>query len=104
MHSIPPADVYVFENKGNGLGKNSSKVPPYNYQLELTSMLLALINTNDKYIQKDKDFTMYHYPNRVYFLRGRLPARYVHFFIDRLIITFIKATNDVRYKLLSTLW
>ncbi|EEZ99841.2 uncharacterized protein LOC103313039 [Tribolium castaneum] len=79
LNQIPTGDAYIFEGTSSmGLQgqKQSSAVPPYTQQLELCSMLLALINTSSSHntvsqdADSDADIT-----NCVYFLRSKLPAR-----------------------------
>ncbi|RZC37662.1 uncharacterized protein BDFB_002825, partial [Asbolus verrucosus] len=80
LNNLPVGDVYVFEGTSNmGLQgqKQPSTVTSYTQQIELSSMLLALINTssthntNFKNIDKDETEIL----NSVYFLRSKLPAR-----------------------------
>lgn len=76
LQFIPPADIYILESKHNaGTNKSSTKMNPYSHQLELTSMLLALINTSEKHNDENKATSTKQYPNKVYYLRSQLPAR-----------------------------
>ncbi|KAI4470706.1 hypothetical protein MML48_1g09237 [Holotrichia oblita] len=76
VHSIPPADVYILESKqSTGPNRNQSKATPYTHQLELTSMLIALLNTHHECNLNNNATPADLYPNRVYYLRNRLPAR-----------------------------
>ncbi|KAK9695126.1 hypothetical protein QE152_g33063 [Popillia japonica] len=75
VHSIPPADVYILESKqSTGPNRNQSKATPYTHQLELTSMLIALLNTYHECDLSNKATPENPYPNKVYYLRNRLPA------------------------------
>ncbi|KRT83004.1 hypothetical protein AMK59_3023, partial [Oryctes borbonicus] len=73
MNSIPPADIYILESKQiSGPNKNPTYSPQ---QLELTSMLIALLNTSPKHTLEHRGPTTDHYPNKIYYLKNRLPAR-----------------------------
>ncbi|XP_044272006.1 uncharacterized protein LOC123015953 [Tribolium madens] len=67
LNQLPTGDAYIFEGNSSMGQKQSSAVPPYTQQLELCSMLLALINTSSNHNKISQ--------NSVYFLRSKLPAR-----------------------------
>ncbi|XP_063919875.1 uncharacterized protein LOC135134917 isoform X2 [Zophobas morio] len=79
LSQIPCGDVYVFEG-ANGMGLQGQKQPAtvatYTLHLELSSMLLALINTSRGHNKGyQDDLTKYDtLSNCVYFLRPKLPA------------------------------
>lgn len=68
MGKIPAGDAYVFESVNSGIQKQSNVI--YNLQLELTSMLLALINTSPTHNKNYEELW-----NCVYFLKSKIPAR-----------------------------
>ena len=80
LSQIPCGDVYVFEG-ANGMGLQGQKQPAtvatYTLHLELSSMLLALINTSRGHNKGyQDDLTKYDtLSNCVYFLRPKLQAR-----------------------------
>lgn len=78
LSKIPTGDLYIFEAPPslNPVGGQKQSIQlSYAQNLELVSMLLALINTSSKHnldlLREDQLL------NRVYFLRSKLPARYV---------------------------
>ncbi|GJQ68748.1 hypothetical protein Trydic_g17280 [Trypoxylus dichotomus] len=76
MNSIPPADIYILESKqSTGPNKNPTKATPHSHQLELTSMLIALLNTSQKHSFKQIVPSTDYYPNKIYYLKNQLPAR-----------------------------
>lgn len=80
LDQLPTGDVYIFENTNNGSNslQTGKGVLLSTQQLELTSMLIALINTSPKHNnsfqrqQNSKNIVS----NKVYFLKSKLPARY----------------------------
>lgn len=75
LNKIPPSDVYVFEStRNNSVTQTQANITSYNHQMELTSMLFALINTSSKHNQSltnEEDS----FENKVYRLRAAIPAR-----------------------------
>lgn len=70
MPMIPKGDVYIFESAVsiNSINQKQAAAFPLMHNIELTSMLLALINTSSEMNNTIND-------NKVYFLRSKLPAR-----------------------------
>lgn len=76
MEKIPKGDVYIFESSTSvspGNQKQATALPIMN-NIELTSMLLTLINTSNKMDDTSNENTI---DNKVYFLRTKLSARFV---------------------------
>lgn len=56
LNKIPPSDIYIFESTRNNAGTpTQANITSYNHQMELTSMLFALINTSSKHNQSLMD-------------------------------------------------
>ncbi|KAF5285985.1 hypothetical protein FQR65_LT12982 [Abscondita terminalis] len=68
MVDIPPSDVYVFEQAPHRPGLGSTQNISHGQNLEILSMLLALINTSPIYNVNQSE-------NCVYYLRSNLSAR-----------------------------
>ncbi|XP_066148967.1 uncharacterized protein [Euwallacea fornicatus] len=75
LQKTPLGDVYVFEAQPSlNPQNNPSKVFTHNHQVEIMSMLLALLNTSVKHnqaLQNEKGI----FENRVFYLKNKLPAR-----------------------------
>ncbi|XP_044754022.1 transcription elongation factor, mitochondrial [Coccinella septempunctata] len=76
LDEIPPADLYVFESPGLGLQPQSQlgAVTTYIQQIELTSMLFALLNTSKKHNKRIHNKTE-QIENVVYYMKSKLAAR-----------------------------
>lgn len=75
LSKIPNGDIYILESPMNN-GLQNSKSNSSTHQMELTAMLLALINTSSKHnIEIDAMHTKETLSNKVYYLKSRLPAR-----------------------------
>lgn len=77
LSKIPTGEVYIFESSPNISPQSSQQattLTTYNQQMELTSMLLALINTSPKHSAFQPD-DVEHYTNSVHHLRANLSAR-----------------------------
>lgn len=79
VQNIPKADLYIFEATTgiSILNKNHSSITAsYMQQLELSSMMLTLLNTSSKHnVTLIENETPLDITNRVYFLKSKLPAR-----------------------------
>lgn len=73
LSKIPNGDLYIFEAPISALGQKSTAIP-VTQNIELTSMLLALINTSKKTNGTIKDNEVL-IENKVHYLRHKLPAR-----------------------------
>lgn len=77
LNKIPSGDMYILESPLNS-GLQSSKSSVSTHQMELTAMLLALINTSSKHNITETNTTQNkdnNCRNKVYYLKSRLPAR-----------------------------
>jgi hypothetical protein len=81
LYQLPVGDAYIFEGTSSMSlqgQKQPTVVASYTQQLELSSMLLALINTSSRHNiinQNNKKTDSNDVINVVYFLRSKLPAR-----------------------------
>ncbi|KAF2883956.1 hypothetical protein ILUMI_22214 [Ignelater luminosus] len=77
LDKIPVSDIYLFEASPSismQSTKQAAVMTSYNQQQELTSMLLALINTSPKHAFQPTQNEISH-RNNVFFLRSNLSAR-----------------------------
>lgn len=77
LDEIPSADIYVFE-ACTGLSVQPQSqlgaMATYTQQIELTSMLFALLNTSKKHNSRVDDKTK-QFTNVVYYMKAKLAAR-----------------------------
>ncbi|XP_066258817.1 uncharacterized protein [Euwallacea similis] len=75
LEMTPLGDVYIFEAQPSlNPQNNPNKVFTHNHQVEIMSMLLALLNTSVKHNQTLQNEGN-KFENRVFYLKNRLPAR-----------------------------
>ncbi|KAJ8977678.1 hypothetical protein NQ317_010417 [Molorchus minor] len=82
LHKLPTADIYILEGNHTISPQNisqSASVSLYTQHLELSSMLIALINTSVQHnsvLQEVENNKMQQYmENKVFHLRAKVPAR-----------------------------
>ncbi|XP_017771178.1 PREDICTED: transcription elongation factor, mitochondrial isoform X2 [Nicrophorus vespilloides] len=83
LNKLPIGEVYVMESSQSAGPQNSNmkQAPTYTQQIELSSMLLALLNTNNKHAINMGTQENPSYENNVYYLRSNLPARMFRTFV-----------------------
>ncbi|XP_018567783.1 uncharacterized protein LOC108908277 [Anoplophora glabripennis] len=78
LQKLPPGDIYILEatpSMSPQATAQVSAITTYNQQLELTSMLIALLNTSIRHNTSLQNTETLPIENIVYHLRTRIPAR-----------------------------
>lgn len=108
VNKLPDCNLYIFETIPNISPQGQTQsVPSYIHQIELNSMLLTLLNVRNN-LKEDCNTISSKLPNKVYYLRSKIPARLFQTLVgnervsSRKIISELLESNSETFSLPCT--